>query len=86
MTELMIKSITGLALVLALFAVLVWILRWAQQRTGIKGGSTIRIRRRAILDGKHSLIEVEYDGELLLLGISPNGISKLKQSSADSAP
>jgi len=84
MTDLMIQSISALAVVLALFAVVVWLLRWAQMRTGVQGVSPIRIRRRAMVDSKHSLIEVEYHGKLLLLGVSPNGMQTLAHESVSS--
>ncbi|MDX8409107.1 MAG: flagellar biosynthetic protein FliO [Mariprofundales bacterium] len=79
----MIQSIAALALVLALFALLVWLLRWLQQRTGgMQGQGTIRILRRTMLSGKHSLIEIEHNGEHMLLGLSPNNMTKLNHFSA----
>ncbi|MDQ6964500.1 MAG: flagellar biosynthetic protein FliO [Mariprofundales bacterium] len=85
MTELVIQSVTALALVLALFAVVVWMLRWMQSRSHRDPHATIRIRQRTMLDSKHSLVEVEYAGELLLLGIGPNTITHLMQRSSTSS-
>jgi len=79
MTDLVIQSITALALVLALFAALVWLLRWIQTRTNIDPHGTIRVRQRTMLGNKHSLVEVEYAGQRLLLGLSPNAITTLMQ-------
>jgi len=79
MTDLVIQSITALAMVLALFAAVVWLLRWMQTRTNIDPHGAIRIRQRTMLGNKHSLIEVEYAGQRLLLGLTPNAITTLMQ-------
>ncbi|MDX8413245.1 MAG: flagellar biosynthetic protein FliO [Mariprofundales bacterium] len=79
MTDLVIQSISALAIVLALFAALVWLLRWMQSRTNRDPHGTIRIHQRTMLGGKHSLVEVEYAGQRLLLGLSPNAITPLMQ-------
>jgi len=77
MTESIIQSIAALALVLALFALLVWLLRWLQERTGMKGEGAIRVLRRTMLSNKHSVVEIEHNGERMLLGLSPNNMTKL---------
>jgi len=82
MTDLVIQSVTALALVLALFAMVVWLLRWMQMRTNTDIHGTIRVRQRTMLGNKHSLIEVEYAGQRLLLGLTPNAITTLMQREA----
>ncbi len=77
MTDLVVQSVTALALVLALFAVVVWLLRWMQGRSNLDPHGTIRVRQRTMLGNKHSLVEVEYAGERLLLGLAPNAITTL---------
>ena len=82
MTDLVVQSVTALALVLALFAAVVWLLRWMQNRTNLDPHGAIRVRQRTMLGNKHSLVEVEYGGERLLLGLAPNAITPLMRRKA----
>lgn len=74
---LMLKSVAALALVLALFAVLVWGLRKLQYRQLPQGESAMRIVQRLSIDSRHSLVEVEHHGQRYLLGLSPTGMSEI---------
>lgn len=74
---LMLKSVAALALVLALFAALVWGLRKLQFRQLPQGESAMRIVQRLSIDNRHSLVEVEHHGQRYLLGLSPTGMSEI---------
>jgi len=77
---LMLQSVAGLALVLALFAGLVWGLRKFQFRQLPQGELAMRVVQRLAIDTRHSLVEVEYGKKRYLLGISPTGISTVSDS------
>jgi flagellar protein FliO/FliZ len=74
---LMLKSVAALALVLALFAALVWGLRKFQFKQLPQGESAMRVVQRLSIDSRHSLVEVEHHGRRILLGLSPTGVSEI---------
>jgi len=80
---LMLQSIAALALVLALFAALVWGLRKLQFRQLPEGEAAMRVVQRLAIDSKHSLIEVDHRGKRYLMGLSPTGISAISDYSVD---
>ncbi len=82
MTELVVQSISALAMVLALFAGVVWLLRRLQQRGEFSRGDAIRVRQRTMLGSRHSLVEVEYAGQRLLLGLGPESVTPIMQREA----
>ncbi|MES0371862.1 MAG: flagellar biosynthetic protein FliO [Mariprofundaceae bacterium] len=73
----MLKSVAALALVLALFAALVWGLRKLQYKQLPQGESAMRVVQRLSIDSRHSLVEVEHHGRRILLGLSPTGVSEI---------
>jgi len=73
----MLQSVAALAVVLALFAGLVWGLRRLQFRHLPQGESAMRIVQRLAIDTRHSVVEIEHHGRRYLLGVSPNGMSSL---------
>ncbi|RMH51175.1 MAG: hypothetical protein D6682_05350 [Zetaproteobacteria bacterium] len=87
MTALVVRSVSALAMVLALFAGLVWLLRRIQHRGGaLSRGDAIRVRQRTVIGGRHALVEVEYGDERLLLGVSPERITPLARRGRPTSP
>jgi len=76
---LMAQSVAALAVVLAIFSGLVWLLRRFQTSTQKKHGEHMKVLRRLPLDTKHSLVEVMYDGKHYLIGLSPTGMTSIFQ-------
>ena len=75
---LMLQSVAGLAVVLAIFALLIWMLKRLQQQryAGTPAGS-MRIVQRFGIDAKHSVVELSHNGRSYLIGISPGGMSTI---------
>ncbi len=82
---LMLQSVMALALVLALFAALVWGLRKLQFRQLPEGEAAMRVVQRLAIDSKHSLIEVDHRGKRYLMGLSPTGISAISNYTVEEA-
>ncbi len=84
---LMLQSVAALALVLALFAVLVWGFRKLQFRQLPQGEVAMRVVQRLAIDTRHTLVEVEHGGRRYLLGLSPAGMSTISDAvRTDPAP
>ena len=75
----MAQSVAALAVVLAVFAGLVWLMRRLQTSTQSQHGEHMKVLRRLPLDTKHSLVEVMYDGKHYLIGLSPAGMTSVSQ-------
>ncbi len=75
----MAQSVAALAVVLAIFTGLVWLLRRFQTSTQKQHGENMKVLRRLHLDAKHSLVEVRYDGKHYLIGLSPTGMTSVFQ-------
>lgn len=82
-TMAIVQSVAALAVVLAIFAGLVWLLRRLQSSSQLKPGDDMRIVRRLHLDTKHSLVEVAYDGRNYLIGLSPGGMTAISNHISD---
>ncbi|MDQ6974541.1 MAG: flagellar biosynthetic protein FliO, partial [Mariprofundaceae bacterium] len=64
-------------LVLAIFAVLVWLLKRLQkQHLPHQKGETMRVVQRVSLDSQHAILEVLRDDKIYILGVS-NGHMQL---------
>ncbi|OIQ00815.1 MAG: hypothetical protein AUK35_01160 [Zetaproteobacteria bacterium CG2_30_46_52] len=74
---LLIQSIGALALVLAMFAGLVWFFRKFQLpvKAGVAG--RMQVVQRLHLDGKNSVVEIAYGDQHFLLGVGQGGIHKI---------
>ncbi|MBL1353176.1 MAG: flagellar biosynthetic protein FliO [Zetaproteobacteria bacterium] len=72
------QSIAALALVLAIFAGLVWVLKRLQQQHLPKRhkGEAMRVVQRLSLDSQHSVVEISRGDKHYILGLS-NGHIKL---------
>lgn len=77
MLAMVLQSLLGLALVLGLFALVVWGTRRFQQQRGGMIRRDFSVVGRLHLDHKHSLVEVRHEGRHYLLGISPAGMVQL---------
>ncbi len=67
----MVQSIAALALVLAIFAGLVWLLKRLQnQHFPNKKGEKMHVLQRVSLDSQHTVVEVMRDDKIYILGLS----------------
>ncbi len=82
MLAMVLQSLLGLALVLGLFALLIWGVRRFQQQSGGRVERDFRIVQRLHLDSKNSLVEVRHQGRCYLLGLSPAGMVQLRSGDA----
>ena len=74
----LVKAFLGLVLIVALILALAWVAKkMSLSRYGIN--SMMKVRSVLALSAKDKLIVVEVADELLLLGISPSGITKLAE-------
>ena len=76
----MVKSIAALALVLALFALLVWALKRLQgaHLPNPKQAGALRIMQRLNLDAQHSMVEVSRGNSRYILALSQGNITLIE--------
>ncbi|MDX8391285.1 MAG: flagellar biosynthetic protein FliO [Mariprofundaceae bacterium] len=75
---LMLQSVAGLAFVLALFGLLVWMLKSLQNKRYLGGsGTSMRVIKRCSIDAKHSVVELAYGHRTYLIGLSPTGMTAI---------
>lgn len=74
----LLQSLFGLALVLALFAFLVWGARRLNLHNGGSAHRDFKIIQRMHLDNKNSIVEIRYHDQHYLLGLSPGGMVQLQ--------
>lgn len=84
MGMLVLKSTVSLAIVLALFALVVWGMRRLQGRLSNQGARALSMESRISLDTRNSLAIVRHGQQRWLLGISPSGITRI--DSLEEAP
>ncbi|MDX8384829.1 MAG: flagellar biosynthetic protein FliO [Ghiorsea sp.] len=73
----MVQSIVALAVVLAIFAALVWGLRRFQQTTLAHQGESMAVIQRLHLDARNSVVEIRHGDQHYLLGVGQSGIQKI---------
>lgn len=74
----MLQSVAGLAVVLALFGLLVWMMKRLQQQRYASGkAGSLRVVQRFGIDAKHSVIELAHGGRSYLIGLSPGGMTTI---------
>jgi len=73
----MAQSLASLAAVLALFAALVWLMRYFQGSSFQTQKGQAKVVQRLALDSKHSMVEVVNGQHHYLIGLSPNGITTI---------
>jgi len=75
---LMLQSVAGLAVVLSLFGLLVWMLKRLQkQRFTDSKNTSIQVVQRCAIDGKHSVVELTHGRHTYLIGLSPTGMTAI---------
>ncbi|MDQ6972134.1 MAG: flagellar biosynthetic protein FliO [Mariprofundaceae bacterium] len=75
---LVLQSVAGLAVVLALFGLVVWILKRFQEQRYASGHNTgMHIVQRCGIDPKHSIVELAYGERRYLIGLSPDGMERI---------
>ncbi|MFQ5356448.1 MAG: FliO/MopB family protein [Mariprofundaceae bacterium] len=78
LAPLFLKSMGGLALVLALFACLVWLAKRLKLPViPASSNDTLRMVKRLAVSGRHSVMVIEYEGQRWLIGVSPQNIDLL---------
>ncbi len=82
MLAMILQSLVGLSLVLALFALVIWGVRRFQQHSGNTLDRDFKIIQRLHLDNKNSLVEIRHQGRHYLLGLSPGGMVQLHSGHA----
>lgn len=81
---LMVKAVAALAAVLALFALVVWLMRRVQGGGIMPGKSPMQLEYRMNLDNRNAIAIVRCDDQRWLVGISPAGLTRIDRlSSAD---
>ena len=73
----MAQSIGSLALVLAIFAGLVWLMRRFQDKVVPVKEGKMQVVQRLHIDSKNSVVEIKYGKQSYLLGVGVGGISKI---------
>jgi len=93
--SMMLQSLAALALVLALFAGLVWALRRLQsgQLNPLKSmhamhreEHAMRVVQRMSIDSRNSIVEIEHGPRRYLLGVSQAGIAVIDDVDAPAPP
>ncbi|MDX8390857.1 MAG: flagellar biosynthetic protein FliO [Mariprofundaceae bacterium] len=77
MLPMLLQSLLGLALVLGIFALLVWGMRRLNLHQGGPLQRDFQIVQRIYIDSKNSIVEVRHKGQHYLLGLSPGGMVQL---------
>ncbi|MDQ6998643.1 MAG: flagellar biosynthetic protein FliO [Mariprofundus sp.] len=77
MLSLLLQSMLGLAIVLGIFALLVWGMRRLNLHQGGPNQRDFKIIQRLYIDSKNSIVEVHHKDQHYLLGLSPGGMVQL---------
>ncbi len=73
----MAQSIGSLALVLAIFAGLVWLMRRFQDKVVPVKEGKMQVVQRLHIDSKNSVVEIKHGKQSYLLGVGVGGINKI---------
>ncbi len=73
MLMLMLKSMAALAAVLALFALVIWLIRRFRPGLKIADEHMLMMEQRISLDGKNAIAVIRCGGQRWLIGLSPAG-------------
>jgi len=79
----MAQSIGSLALVLAIFAGLVWLMRRFQDKVVPVKEGKMQVVQRLHIDSKNSVVEIRYGKQSYLLGVGVGGVHKIADISSD---
>ena len=78
----MAQSIGALALVLAIFAGLVWLIRSFQDKVVPNRDGQMQVVQRLHIDSKNSVVEIKHGKQHYLLGVGVNGVQKIADVSS----
>ncbi len=78
MLSMLVQSMVGLAFVLGLFALLVWVARRLNLHQGGPIRGNFKVIQRIHIDSKNSIVEIRHNDQHYLLGLSPGGMVQLK--------
>ncbi|MDQ7002521.1 MAG: flagellar biosynthetic protein FliO [Ghiorsea sp.] len=81
----MAQSIGALALVLAIFAGLVWLMRRFQDKIMPVKEGKMQVVQRLHIDSKNSVVEIKHGQRSYLLGVGVGGIHKIADISMSQA-
>ncbi len=73
----MVKSIASLAVVLAIFAGVVWLMRRFQDKVVPTPEGQMQVVQRLHIDSKNSVVEIRHGKQHYLLGVGVNGVQKI---------
>ncbi len=77
------QSISALAVVLGLFAAVVWMLKRLQQHRLVRASTEqMRAMQSVAIDAKHSVVELARGNTRYLIGISPSGMTAIAEYDA----
>jgi flagellar biogenesis protein FliO len=77
---LLLQSFSALAAVLALFAMLIWMLKRLQQHRLMRTpDGQAHITQRFAIDAKHSVVELTRGETCYLIGLSPTGMTAIAE-------
>ncbi len=79
----MAQSIGALALVLAVFAGLVWLIRRFQDKVVPCKEGQMQVLQRLHIDSKNSVVEIKHGKQHYLLGVGVNGVQRIANVSSD---
>jgi len=82
-TAMMAQSIGALALVLAIFAGLVWLMRRFQDKVVPVKEGKMHVVQRLHIDSKNSVVEIRHGKQSYLLGVGVGGVHKIAGISSD---
>ncbi len=81
----MAQSIGALALVLAIFAGLVWLIKRFQDKVVPSKEGQMQVVQRLHIDSKNSVIEIRHGKQHYLLGVGVGGVQKIAKVPSDVA-
>jgi len=73
----MAQSVGALALVLAVFAGLVWLIRHFQDKVVSSQQGQMHVVQRLHIDSKNSVVEIKHGTQHYLLGVGVGGVQKI---------
>jgi len=79
----MAQSIGALALVLAVFAIVVGLIKHFQHQVMPHQKGKMKVLQRLSLDSKNSVVEIQFGNQHYLLGVGSQGVQKIADIKAE---
>jgi len=73
----MAQSVGALALVLAVFAIVVGLIKRFQNQAMPTGKGKLKVLQRLPIDSKNSVVEIQYGNQHFLLGVGGQGVQRI---------